>query len=235
MKNSLLSFVLVAVFLLSGCGLKPAEIVQTGETAQSEQTDNPHDNDAYHKFRLYNATGFDIYAVSFREATSSADYEENLLAPGFVLHNGSWMDVSYDSSKAEKDFELLDKKTDGAELTCEYRMLFVLNNGRYYELSAFPLDDMEDCTVLLSDNVGYLCYNSLCTDQLVNTKEAELAIYEKLGRQARDISNLVSELPLEPLPTAPVESPLPTAIPEVDEKDEERDPNEGCLIGGLFY
>ena len=235
MKNRILSLLLAAAFMLSGCGLKPAETASAGEKAQGEQADELHDRDGYYKFKLYNATGFDIYAVSFREATSSQDYKENLFASGFVLHDGSWMDVGYDSSEAEKAFELLEKKSGAFGLTSEYKMLIVLSNGRYYELSAFPLGDMEDCTVLLSDNVGYLCYNSLCTGQLINTKEAELAIYEKWGREARDISELVSELTLQTFTVAPTESPVPTAIPEVDDAKETMDPNEGCLVGGLFY
>lgn len=245
MKKSVLSLVLAFVLLLSGCGLRPAE---TAPAEQPEKTDSPISipdisSENVYGFRFFNATGQDIYAISFREATVSEDYTENLLAPGFVLNDGNWMDISYDSSEAEKAFEALENTESRVKLTSEYRMLIVLKDGRHYELSAFPLGDMEDCTVLLSDNVAYLSYSSLCTEQLIITKQAELAIYEQWGRQARDISSLVSQLPSEPVSTVPLESPPPTEIPEgnipeeskVDDTYTDSDPNAGCLTGGLFY
>lgn len=233
MRKSILIIPLVLALLLSGCGLKPEISSQPAplETAQPEKLNTEN----LYSFKFENATGQDIYAIAFREATVSEDYEENLLSPGFVLHDGDWMELSYDSSDAEKAFEKLKNKGEGAEPTCEYRMLIVLRDGRHYELSAFPLGDMEECTVIVSDNVAYLSYSSLCTQQLIITKEAELAIYEQWGRQARDISALVSDLPSEPVPTAVPETPAPIEKPQTDEADGDSDPNEGCLTGGLFY
>jgi len=160
MKKIILSLALATALLLSGCGLKPAQ------SAESSAAPAPSD-DSY-SFRLSNATGHDIYAIAFREATVSEDYTENLLPAGMILQDGAWMNLAYDNTEAEKAFEALEKPGEGAELTSEYRMLIVLKDGRQYELSAFPLGDMEECTVIVADNVAYLSYESLYSGQLIS-------------------------------------------------------------------
>lgn len=228
MKKIILSLLLVSALLLGGCGLKP---VESAPVLEPEEVNNEN----LYSFKLENATGQDIYAIAFRESTVSEDYTENLLSPGFILYDGDWMNLSYDSTAAKEAFEALEDEGEGAALTSEYRMLLVMEDGRQYELSAFPLGDMEGCTLLMAEGVVYLSYSSLYTGQLISTKEAELAIYEQWGRQARDISALVSQLPAAVIPTEVPESPAPTELPETDEADGESDPNEGCLTGGLFY
>ena len=238
MRKSLIITILLLALLVSGCGWMPVE--ETVPPVETVPVEEPSD---VYSFRFCNGTGKDIYAISIREATVSEDYAENLLTPGLALNSGNWIELSYDRYAAEKAFAEIEKPANGVELTSEYRMLVVLEDGSHYELTAFPMGDVEECTVLLSDNVAYLSYVSLCTEQLIITKEAELATYERWGRQARDISVLVPQLTNELLPTV-VETPAPTPSTEVQSSTEkvesnnnngQSDPNEGCLTGGLFY
>ena len=118
----------------------------------------------------------------------------------------------------------------------------VLSDGRYFELSKFPLDDMSEGTLLLEEGVGYLSYLSTSSQQQVSTKGAEHATIAMFGKAEVDLSALLRTA----LPdigaeeqAAPAEStPIPTLRP-LDAlgagEEDGPDPNEGCLTDGLFY
>ena len=201
--------------------------------------------------RLRNGTGWDIIALSLCEISANTGYKKNLLVQDYVLRSGTWIDIYYPrtaapatGSSSDAETAVLDDRGDKSPiLQPEYRMLMVLADGRYYELSKFPIDDMSEGTLLLEEGVGYLSYLSLSSRQQVSTKGAEHATVSMFGKAEVDLSAVLStaasrlstEQAIDPDVTP---TPRPTMRPVGDSGDEDEegyDPNEGCLVGGLFY
>jgi hypothetical protein len=201
--------------------------------------------------RLRNGTGWDIVALSLCESSANTGYQKNLLVQDYVLRNGAWIDIDYphsvsqtsDSGDAAKASATAEREEKAPALQPEYRMLMVLADGRYFELSKFPIDDMSEGTLLLEEGVGYLSYLSLSSRQQVSTKGAEHATVSMFGKAEVDLSAVLStaasRLSTEQASDPDVTpTPRPTMRPVGDsgvEDEEGYDPNEGCLVGGLFY
>jgi len=237
-RQRVLSLLLSLLLLsLGGCtvpqGLKPTAVQET-------------------HLRLRNGTGWDIVALSLCEISANTGYKKNLLVQDYVLRNGSWIDIYYPHTAATANDAASDANTavldDRGEkspvLQPEYRMLVVLSDGRYFELSKFPMDDMSEGTLLLEEGVGYLSYQSLSTRQQVSTKGAEHATISMFGKAEVDLSALLpgTASGINAGETAdPNAAPTPTPKPAMrpiealDEEEEGMDPNEGCLTDGLFY
>ena len=202
--------------------------------------------------RLRNGTGWDIIALSLCEISANTGYKKNLLVRDYVLRNGTWIDIYYphaaptatETAGDAATAVLADRGEQEPVLQPEYRMLAVLSDGQYFELSKFPLDDMSEGTLLLEEGVGYLSYQSLSTRQQVSTKGAEHATISMFGKAEVDLSALLpgstsgSKAGEEADPNAvPTPTPKPSMRP-IDAPDEDEDgldPNEGCLTDGLFY
>jgi len=202
--------------------------------------------------RLRNGTGWDVIALSLCETSANTGYKKNLLVRDYVLRSGTWIDIYYPHTAAtandavsEADTAVLDDRGEKSPvLQPEYRMLVVLSDGRYFELSKFPMDDMSEGTLLLEEGVGYLSYQSLSTRQQVSTKGAEHATISMFGKAEVDLSALLpgTASGINAGETAdPNAAPTPTPKPAMrpiealDEEEEGMDPNEGCLTDGLFY
>lgn len=201
--------------------------------------------------RLRNGTGWDIVALSLCETDANTGYKKNLLVQDYVLRNGAWIDIYYPyqaptAPDAGTDAELTvmdDWGENSPVLLPEYRMLMVLSDGRYFELSKFPIDDMSEGSLLLEEGVGYLSYLSTSSHQQVSTKGAEHATISMFGKAEVDLSAVLSTAAaqISTAQTSDVDvapTPRPTLRPAGDLGDEDEegiDPNEGCLVGGLFY
>ena len=202
--------------------------------------------------RLRNGTGWDIIALSLCEISANTGYKKNLLVQDYVLRDGSWIDIYYphtavtanDAVSVAEPAVLDDRGEKSPILQPEYRMLMVLSDGRYFELSKFPLDDMSEGTLLLEEGVGYLSYQSLSTRQQVSTKGAEHATISMFGKAEVNLSALLPATASGNGAGEAAESnaaPTPTPKPEMrpiealGEEEDGMDPNEGCLTDGLFY
>lgn len=135
-----------------------------------------------------------------------------------------------------------DRSESSPYLQPEYRMLMVLSDGRYFELSKFPLDDMSEGTLLLEEGVGYLSYLSTSSQQQVSTKGAEHATIAMFGKAEVDLSALLhsAKASADAMEQSEVaaSTPRPTLRPvgaPIDGEEDGPDPNEGCLTNGLFY
>lgn len=202
--------------------------------------------------RLRNGTGWDVVALSLCETGANTGYKKNLLVQDYVLHSGTWIDIYYPHTAAAANDAVSnvntavtdDRSENSPVLQPEYRMLMVLSDGRYFELSKFPLDDMSEGTLLLEEGVGYLSYRSLSTGQQVSTKGAEHATISMFGKAEVNLSALLpgaaagisAAEPTNPdaVPTA-TPKPAMRPIEALDEEEDGMDPNEGCLTNGLFY
>ena len=237
-RHSVLSrmLLLLLTVVLSGCSVKNGPGISTGEETH---------------LRLRNGTGWDIVALSLCDTETNRGYRKNLLVQDYVLRNGAWIDIDYphsvsqtsDSGDAAKASATAEREEKAPALQPEYRMLMVLADGRYFELSKFPIDDMSEGTLLLEEGVGYLSYLSLSSRQQVSTKGAEHATVSMFGKAEVDLSAVLSTAASR-LSTAQAidpdvtPTPRPTMRPVGDSGDEDEegyDPNEGCLVGGLFY
>ena len=238
-RQRVLSLLLSLLLLLSlvGCAM-PQE---TGPAAGRET-----------HLRLRNGTGWDVIALSLCEISANAGYKNNLLVQDYVLRNGTWIDIYYphtaptaSDAASNAEVAVLDDRGESSPvLQPEYRMLMVLSDGRYFELSKFPMDDMSEGTLLLEEGVGYLSYQSLSTGQQVSTKGAEHATISMFGKAEVDLSALLPAAASEirtgegAAPNAaPTATPRPSMRPieALGEEEDGMDPNEGCLTDGLFY
>lgn len=227
--------VLLLAVALSGCSMRK------GPSSSKVET----------HLRLRNGTGWDIVALSLRETDADRGYRKNLLVQDYVLHNGEWIDIYY----RHNQLQIADDKTETAVtaergdespvLQPEYRMLMVLSDGRYFELSKFPMDDMSEGSLLLEEGVGYLSYLSTSSQQQVSTKGAEHATISMFGKAEVDLSALLPAAASQTVArqeSDPDADPTPTPRPTLrpvgaagSEDEDGADPNEGCLVGGLFY
>jgi len=201
--------------------------------------------------RLRNGTGWDIVALSLCESSANTGYQKNLLVQDYVLRNGAWIDIYYphqttllpDIEDTSAAMPTGDRGESSPYLQPEYRMLMVLSDGRYFELSKFPLDDMNEGTLLLEEGVGYLSYPSTSMQQQVSTRGAEHATLAMFGKAEVDLSALLRTAPSRAGAEEQVElSAESTAMPTMRPLDalgageeDGPDPNEGCLTDGLFY
>lgn len=131
-----------------------------------------------YKIRLTNHTGMDIKAVivgAIEEEKSS----DNLLAAEdvFVADEERYL---YYKPVLEPEKETPEGQTEEADdeetldVSCDVQL--ILADDSVYVLHAFPFEDMEEAELVLEDNVIYLKYTSISTQELIETKETELAI-----------------------------------------------------------
>ncbi len=97
---------------------------------------------------------------------------------------GTWVfDERHDTSWEEGESFTLDQgedtDNDSEEFPTDestYTLQVTMENGDVYEFHDFDVEDMEEVTLYLEDEVAFIEYISLSQNVLINTKEAELQI-----------------------------------------------------------
>ncbi len=75
-----------------------------------------------------------------------------------------------------------------------YFLEVTMENNKVYEITCFPIDDMDEVTLCCDDDVAYLQYTSLSEGTVVNTKAVEIII--KNNKEAADaVTAMIAALP----------------------------------------
>lgn len=137
-----------------------------------------------YQIQLKNSTGIAITGVSI--ATDEEEFSTNLLAEADVFAIDEERYLYY------PPIETAAQSTDAAEpeeklLGPAYNIQLTFENDMVLILHSFPFGDIETGEIYAQDSVAFLRYESLSSKELVDTKEAELAILvdEEAAREAQ--------------------------------------------------
>ncbi len=165
---------------------KSESITATPEAAKAAEeliTIGTQSENSY-EVKLTNKTGKDIKGL-YVKTTSQTEFADNLIAENIIWENDKKADIFYAEKKAEDDTASVDtageveSASSSKEFALEdgYDIKLVFSDDTEYVLHAFPCDDIEEGEVYIesTENVAYLKYTSISTNEAVETKEAEIA------------------------------------------------------------
>ncbi len=75
-----------------------------------------------------------------------------------------------------------------------YFLEVTMENNKVYEITCFPIDDMDEVTLCCDDDVAYLQYTSLSDGTVVNTKAVEIIIKNN-KEAAEEVTAMIAALP----------------------------------------
>ncbi len=160
--------------LTTGCSDKKEETTKTTEEKEPElKTIGTESEDAF-KVELKNSTGKDITAISVK-LTEAAEYPATMLAAGDVFADEESRILYYKAEEAAADTANAED-ANAKVLTQGYDIQLTFEDSSTAELHSFPFEDIEKGEICFADEVAYVSYTSVSTEQKVETKEAELTI-----------------------------------------------------------
>ncbi len=148
------------------------------------------EGEGIYKVILENKTGKEIVGVSVKDSSMS-DYPGNMLPEGEVFTIDERRYLYYDSTTSDQTEDVRPEAGAEDEKLLEMQMDVQLTfaDATMLVLTAFPFGDIEEGQVCLEDDVAFIQYKSLSTEEALSTKEAELAIKaaaEEAQRQAEE-------------------------------------------------
>ena len=249
---------LAAGLLLCGCGSAEgtAEPEPT-ETAFAEVQPDPdallktigteQSGETVYRVKLKNETGRDIVGFSIRES-NEATFPENMLPDGDVFAAGEERILYYDAAAAIEAARLAEENGDADAPAMEpaYDIELTLKaetedgEDTVVVLHYFPFDDMESGTLCYEDEVAFVAYHAIFTDQDISTKAAEPKLREDEIAASQATSAAASSggqsAPAQ-APAASVSTPAPEPVPVVaDPPAADPGSDSGCIGDeGLVY
>ena len=181
--SALLCLTLAAGLLMTGCsgnGEDTSSAVSELSQPQTDLTIGREQEDAY-QVAMDNQIGQDITAVAVK-LTTEESYPADLMEDGQTWSDGETALVCYlpGEAAASQDAE------DGIAVKDTYEMQLTLEDGSTIQLTTVPFEDMDACTLYLEDDVPYLEYTSLSSQEEVSTKETESAAIALAQQQAQE-------------------------------------------------
>ena len=181
--SALLCLTLAAGLLMTGCsgnGEDTSSAVSELSQPQTDLTIGREQEDAY-QVAMDNQIGQDITAVAVK-LTTEESYPADLMEDGQTWSDGETALVCYlpGEAAASQDEE------DGIAVKDTYEMQLTLEDGSTIQLTTVPFEDMDACTLYLEDDVPYLEYTSLSSQEEVSTKETESAAIALAQQQAQE-------------------------------------------------
>ena len=229
--SALLCLTLAAGLLMTGCsgnGEDTSSAVSELSQPQTDLTIGREQEDAY-QVAMDNQIGQDITAVAVK-LTTEESYPADLMEDGQTWSDGETALVCYlpDEAAASQDEE------DGIAVKDTYEMQLTLEDGSTIQLTTVPFEDMDACTLYLEDDVPYLEYTSLSSQEEVSTKETESAAIALAQQQAAQ-QQQAAATPSEPQLTAEQQQAIEQAQAETNAQQEQgqQQQEEGCLAGAI--
>ena len=113
-----------------------------------------------------------------REFLSEQDAAENMLEENDIFENDEKRNLFYDAASAVEAAENQETGEDGSAkvLNPQMDIQLTFEDQTSLILTAFPFGDVEEAQICLEDEVAFVQYESLSSEELVSTKEAELRI-----------------------------------------------------------
>ena len=167
--------------LLGGCQGKNDDSDTNIEEKQKEEVlkniGTESDGENVYKVVLENKTGKDIVGFSIKDS-SMTEFPENMLEENDIFENDEKRNLFYDATSAVKAAENQETGEDGSAkvLNPQMDIQLTFEDQTSLILTAFPFGDVEEAQICLEDEVAFVQYESLASEELVSTKEAELRI-----------------------------------------------------------
>lgn len=162
------------------------------DTAEKEEeelkTIGTEDAEAF-QVELKNSTGKNITGVSIK-LMSETEYPENMLTDGDVYEADESRILYYKAPDASGDAAADTAETEAADsnqkvMTAGYDVQLTFEDASTAELHAFPFEDISEGEICFADDVAYLSYTSVSTEEKVETKEAELSVKAQKEAEAQ--------------------------------------------------
>ena len=175
--------------LLGGCQGKNDDSDTNIEEKQKEEVlkniGMESDGENVYKVVLENKTGKGIVGFSIKDS-SMTEFPENMLEENDIFENDEKRNLFYDATSAMKAAENLEKGEDGSAkvLNPQMDIQLTFEDQTSLILTAFPFGDVEEAQICLEDEVAFVQYESLASEELVSTKEAELRIKTEAEAEA---------------------------------------------------
>ena len=168
-----------------------ASVEDTAEKEEEElKTIGTEDADAF-QVELKNSTEKNITGVSIK-LMSETEYPENMLTDGDVYEADESRilyykapDASGDAAAAADAAETEAADSNQKVMTTGYDVQLTFEDASTAELHAFPFEDISEGEICFADDVAYLSYTSVSTEEKVETKEAELSVKAQKEAEAQ--------------------------------------------------
>ena len=100
---------------------------------------------------------------------------------GDMSESGEETADAQNGGTAEDETQSADASEDqapiaAAQINVTYSLQMSMEDGSVYELTSFPVEDMEEAELKLEDGVAFVAYTSTSEEVEINTKETELAV-----------------------------------------------------------
>ena len=175
------SLMLGMAALLGGCQGKNDDSNTNIEEKQKEEVlkniGMESDGENVYKVVLENKTGKGIVGFSIKDS-SMTEFPENMLEENDIFENDEKRNLFYDAASAVEAAENQETGEDGSAkvLNPQMDIQLTFEDQTSLILTAFPFGDVEEAQICLEDEVAFVQYESLSSEELVSTKEAELRI-----------------------------------------------------------
>ena len=185
-----ISLMLGIAALLGGCQGKNDDSSTNIEEKQKEEVlkniGTEADGKNVYKVVLENKTGKDIVGFSIKDS-SMTEFPVNMLEENDIFENDEKRNLFYDATSAVEAAENQETVEDGNAkvLNPQMDIQLTFEDQTSLILTAFPFGDVEEAQICLEDEVAFVQYESLASEELVSTKEAELRIKEEAAAQAQ--------------------------------------------------
>ena len=127
---------------------------------------------------ITNAAGQDITGIAVKSADKT-EWPGNMIPSGKTFKKGQTVRLYYTPEKDSNTAVASDKAVKPS-----FDVNLTLADGKTYQLSGFPFEDMEEVSVKIADDVAFLEYTSKTSKEQVSTKEQELGLKAQREQEA---------------------------------------------------
>ena len=168
------SLMLGMAALLGGCQGKNDDSNTNIEEKQKEEVlkniGMESDGENVYKVVLENKTGKGIVGFSIKDS-SMTEFPENMLEENDIFENDEKRNLFYDAASAVEAAENQETGEDGSAkvLNPQMDIQLTFEDQTSLILTAFPFGDVEEAQICLEDEVAFVQYESLSSEELVST------------------------------------------------------------------
>lgn len=127
---------------------------------------------------ITNAAGQDITGIAVKSADKT-EWPGNMIPSGKTFKKDQTVRLYYTPEKDSNTAVASDKAVKPS-----FDVNLTLVDGKTYQLSGFPFEDMEEVSVKIADDVAFLEYTSKTSKEQVSTKEQELGLKAQREQEA---------------------------------------------------
>ena len=155
----------------------------------------------------------------------------------------------YDSTSAKEmgEDQAVETEEDAKVLQPQIDIQLTFDDQSVLVLSAFPFGDVEEAQIYLEDEVAFIQYESLASNEMISTKEAELTIKAEAAAQAEAEAAAAAQAQAEAEAAAAAQAQAEAeaaaaaqaqaeaARQQAAQQQAPSNQSDGCVNGGLVY